>query len=91
MRRVPKGALDSMRGPREAVVQVFVDQNGRVSNAAYASQGPGNFFARTAMRAAREWKFNPPIRGGRPQPSVWRLRFSFLPGRPEASVTVERH
>ena len=87
---VPEGARQSMRGPREAVVQVFVDQNGKVSNAAYVSQGPGNYFARTAMRAAREWKFTPPIRGGRPQPSVWRLRFNFMPGRPEASVTVER-
>ena len=87
---VPETARQSMHGPREAVVQVFVDQNGRVSNAAYVSSGPGNYFARTAMRAAREWKFSPPIRGGHPQPSVWVLRFNFMPGKAEVSATAER-
>jgi TonB family protein len=87
---LPEAARQSMHGPQEAVVQVFVDQNGRVSNAAFATSGPGNYFARTAMRAARDWKFDPPIRNGHPQPSVWTLRFHFTPGRTEVSAMQDR-
>ena len=84
---LPEAARQSMHGPQTAVIQVFVNPDGRVSNAAYVSSGPGNYFARTAMRAAREWKFNPPIRSGHPQPSVWTLRFFFTRGNAEVSAT----
>jgi TonB family protein len=87
---LPEAARQSMHGPQEAVVQVFVDQNGSVSNAAFATSGPGNYFARTAIRAARDWKFDPPIRNGHPQPSVWTLRFHFTPGRTEVSAVQDR-
>lgn len=87
---LPEAARQSMHGPQTAVIQVFVNPDGRVSNAAYASSGPGNYFARTAMRAAREWKFNPPIRSGRPQSSVWTLRFFFTRGNAEVSAVEDR-
>ncbi len=87
---LPEAARQSMHGPQQAVIQVFVNPDGKVSNAAYVSSGPGNYFARTAMRAAREWKFDPPIRSGHPQPSVWTLRFFFTRGNAEASAVQDR-
>ena len=87
---LPEAARQSMHGPQTAVIQVFVNPDGRVSNAAYVSSGPGNYFARTAMRAAREWKFNPPIRSGHPQSSVWTLRFFFSRGNAEVSAVQDR-
>lgn len=84
---VPETAKQSIRGPQVAVIRVWVDSRGSVKNAAYASSGPGNYFARAAMRAAHEWKFSPPVRGGHPQPSVWSIRFYFTRGKTEVSAT----
>ncbi len=75
---VPQSARQSIRGAEEAVVRIWVNRSGRVSNGENISPGPGNYFARIALRTARTWKFDPPIRGGQPQPSVWTLRFNFL-------------
>jgi len=85
---VAPGASESMRGPVLVEVRVSVDEDGKVSNAQYMTHGPGNYFARIAREAARSWKFTPPAREGRPQASVWTLRFRFE--RRNTDVTATR-
>ena len=78
-----------MRAPVIVVLRVTVKRDGSVADASYVSPGPGTHFARVAQRAALGWKFNPPMRSGRPQGSVWRLRFYFTRGDVEVSETEE--
>lgn len=74
-----------MRAPVVVVLRVFVNRSGNVSDAAYVSQGPGNYFAKIAQRAALQWKFNPPLSEGKPQPSTWEVRFYFSRSNTEAN------
>ncbi len=90
MPSVSPSARESMHGPVTVVVRVFVDRSGSVSNTAYVTQGPGNYFARISARAAHECKFSPPQTHGRPEPSVWTLRFYFTHGNTEVTETEER-
>jgi len=78
-----------MRAPLVVVLRVTVNRSGSVADASYVSPGSGNYFARVAQRAAEQWKFDPPLREGRPQASVWQLRFYFSRGHVEASETEE--
>ena len=88
---VSQSAIESMHGPVVVETRVFVDRSGGVLSAAYITQGPGNYFARIALRAAQSWKFTPPQTHGHPQPSVWTLRFYFTHGKTEVTATqVER-
>ena len=86
---VSSGARESMHGPVAVEVRVFVDRSGSVSNAAYITQGPGNYFARISLRAAESWKFTPAQPHGHPEPSVWTLHFNFSHGQTEATATQE--
>jgi serine/threonine protein kinase len=86
---VSPGARESMHGPVTVEVRVFVDRNGTVSNAAYVTQGPGNYFARLSVRTAESWKFTPPQLHGHPEPSVWTLHFYFFHGSTEVTATEE--
>lgn len=86
---VSQGAIEGMHGLVVVETRVFVDRSGTVSNAAYITQGQGNYFARISLRAAESWKFTPPQTHGHPEPSVWTLRFSFSPGKTEVSATEE--
>lgn len=86
---VAPGARSSMRRPIEVEVRVSVDRDGVVRNAESTNYGPGNYFARTSVRAAHAWRFNPPLRGGRPEPSEWLLRFNFTRATTEAIATQE--
>lgn len=88
---VSSGARESMHGPVTVEVRVFVDRSGTVSNAAYVTQGPGNYFARISVRAAESWKFTPPQPHGHPEPSVWTLHFYFSHGQTEVSATEDSH
>jgi serine/threonine protein kinase len=88
---VSSGARESMHGPVTVEVRVFVDRSGAVSNAAYVTQGPGNYFARISVRAAESWKFTPPQPHGHPEPSVWTLHFYFTHGQTEVTATEESH
>lgn len=85
MPTVSPGARSSMRAPVVVVLRVFVNRSGNVSDAAYVSQGPGNYFAKIAQRAALQWKFNPPLSEGKPQPSTWEVRFYFSRSNTEAN------
>jgi outer membrane biosynthesis protein TonB len=80
------GALSSMRAPVVVTLRVSVNRNGFVQDAAYISPGAGNYFAKIAHRAALEWKFDPPLSEGRPQPSSWDLRFYFSRSNIEANA-----
>jgi hypothetical protein len=82
-------ATSSMHEPLDVVLRVTVDRSGKVADASYVSPGPGNYFARISQRAAEGWTFNPPLRGGQAQPSVWRLRFYFWRQKLEATATEE--
>jgi len=84
---VSPGARAGMRRPIEVVIRVSVNRDGTVSDAAYVSPGPGNYFARLAQRAAQSWKFKPPRRNGDAQRSVWTLRFNFDGEKTEATAT----
>jgi len=80
-----------MHGPVTVEVRVFVDRSGTVSNAAYVTQGPGNYFARISVRAAESWKFTPPQPHGHPEPSVLDAALLFLPRTTEVSATEDSH
>ena len=86
---VSSGARESMHGPVTVEVRVFVNRSGTVSNTAYVTQGPGNYFARISVRAAESWKFTPPQAHGHPEPSVWTLHFYFSHGQTEVNATEE--
>ena len=77
MPQVSQAARGSMRGPVEVTVRVTVDRSGRVEYVAYVWPDQGNYFARTAWRAAHEWEFTPPYRDGRAESSTWTLHFFF--------------
>ena len=66
-----------MHAPVLVILRVTVNRSGSVADASYVSPGAGNYFARIAQRAALQWTFDPPLHAGRPQASVWTLRFSF--------------
>ena len=83
---VSPNARRSMRRPMEISVLVSVDRNGTVTSATYGSYGPGNYFARIAVRAAHDWTFTPPMLDGRPESSFWTLRFFFDRARTEATA-----
>jgi TonB family protein len=89
MPTVSPGARGSMRRPIEVRIRVSVNQEGRVSDAAYVAPGPGNYFARAAQRAALGWKFKPPVQNGDRERSVWMLRFNFARAGIEATATEQ--
>jgi Protein kinase domain/Gram-negative bacterial TonB protein C-terminal len=87
---VSQGASSSMRGRVEVEVRVSVNEDGTVSDAAYVSPGPGNYFARISHQAAQSWKFRAPERDGHPKSSVWTLRYRFERENTEASAVELR-
>ena len=56
---VPQSALDTIRGTVVVTVKVAVDPSGNVAEATLDSPGPSKYFARLAMEAAQQWKFQP--------------------------------
>jgi TonB family protein len=86
---VSPGARHGIRGTVEVIIRVSVNEDGAVSNAAYVSPGPGNYFARLAQRAALSWEFTPPKRNGNPERSFWTVRFQFGRETTEADATEE--
>ncbi len=89
MPTVSPGARGGMRRPVEVLIRVSVNQQGAVSDAAFVVPGPGNYFARTAQRAALSWKFKPPVQNGDRERSVWMLRFNFGRAGTEATATEQ--
>ena len=74
---VPRQASATIHGKVTVVIRVAVDASGAVSNATFESEGPSKYFARLALDAARQWKFQPAQSGGQAVLSTWILRFEF--------------
>jgi serine/threonine protein kinase len=81
------GAFAGKRIIVEVQMRVSVNKDGTVSDVAYVSPGPGNYFARLAERAAWSWEFTPPTHNGATERSVWMLRFYFARDKTDATAT----
>jgi TonB family protein len=77
MPQVSHSALDTIQGAVRVAIKLNVDPSGRVTDTSFESEGPSKYFARMAMQAAQNWKFKPPLAGGRQVPSTWELQFEF--------------
>jgi TonB family protein len=86
MPAVASFARGTIHGTVSVSVRVNVDANGRVTDAAFKSAGPSKYFARTALEAARDWKFKPAVNAGRPVASAWTLYFKFRHEGDQASA-----
>ena len=78
--QVIQSARNSIHGTVRVGVKVNVDREGNVEDAELISRGPSRYFARTAVDAAKQWKFSPPTVGGRGVLSTWILQFEFTRG-----------
>ena len=74
---VSRSALRTIHGKLKVRVKVAVDSSGKVTVARFDSQGPSRYFADRALRAAKEWTFQPPQVDGQGIPSEWMLKFEF--------------
>ncbi|HEY2470815.1 MAG TPA: TonB family protein [Terracidiphilus sp.] len=74
---VPRAASNTIHGKIPVVVRVTVNETGSVSNAELTSPGPSAYFARLALESARNWKFKPAQRNGKPAASTWMLHYEF--------------
>lgn len=74
---VPESARNTIHGTVRVGVRVSVDSSGNVTEAELDSPGPSKYFARLALEAAQQWKFEPPKMEGREVLSDWLLRFQF--------------
>jgi TonB family protein len=54
-----------------------VDTAGNVTEAELDNSGPSKYFARLALEAAQQWKFEPPRMQGQSVLSDWLLHFQF--------------
>ncbi len=89
MPEVLQSARNSIHGTVKVSVKVDVDGAGNVEDAELASRGPSRYFAKAALQAAQNWKFNPPRAGDRGVLSSWILRFEFTRGETTVSPTQE--
>jgi len=83
---VPAKAIRTIRGTVKVNIRDDVDPDGNVSDATIASQGPSQYFANLALKAAKSWKFTPASADGQGPPSVWNLQFSFKQSGVEATA-----
>lgn len=74
---VLQSARESIRGTVRVTVRVNVDRSGNVEDADLESAGPSKYFARSALNAAKLWKFTPPRVASQGVLSTWSLRFEF--------------
>jgi TonB family protein len=83
--QVPRSARQTIHGKVKVKVRVVVDPNGNVSAANFVSPGPSRYFARLALEASRQWKFQPTGINGQSAPAQWLLEYRF--GRNSTEVT----
>lgn len=82
---VPASARNTITGTIKVAVRVDVDAEGKVSSAKLSSAGPSQYFANLALKAARQWKFSPPVHDGQTAESSWTLHFYFRRGGTQMS------
>lgn len=85
--KVLPSALATIHGTVRVDVRVTAGSSGRVADAAFAEHGPSRYFADAAMKAARQWRFEPAKADGQPVESVWLLKFEFTRGGSEMAAT----
>jgi TonB family protein len=74
---VLQSARKSIQGTVKVSVRVNVNRSGNVEDAELETRGPSKYFARAALKAAQDWKFNAPTVDGRGVSSTWTLQFRF--------------
>jgi TonB family protein len=74
---VPRSARDTIQGTVRVAVKVTVDASGNVTEARLDSPASSKYFAKLALQAARDWKFQAPEVEGENVSSEWILRFRF--------------
>ena len=74
---VSKTARNTIQGTVRVTVRVTLDSSGNVTDATFESPGPSKYFARKAIEAAQQWKFNPVETNGQPASREWILQFQF--------------
>jgi TonB family protein len=83
--QVPRSARETIHGKVRVKVRVAVNPNGDVSAANLVAPGPSRYFARLALEASRQWKFQPAGVDGQSTPAQWLLEYRF--GRSSTEVT----
>lgn len=83
--QVPLSARQTIHGKVKVKVRVVVNTTGDVSSATLISPGPSKYFARLALEASRQWKFQPTGVDGQSAPAMWLLQYRF--GRSSTEVT----
>jgi TonB family protein len=86
---VPAFARHTIRGTVSMAIRVKADANGQVTDATFKSGGSSKYFERTALDAAREWKFKPPLKDGQPAESAWLIHFKFRESGTETAAVEE--
>jgi serine/threonine protein kinase len=69
---IPQAARDTVQGTVRIAIRVGVDSAGNVTMGTFDLPGPSGYFADRAMRAAKQWKFDP---AAGHVPGEWLLRF----------------
>jgi TonB family protein len=75
----PQRARNTIQGKVRVSVKVHVDESGSVTEAAFDSRGPSQYFADRTLQAAQLWKFRPAKMNGHNVPSDWILKFEINP------------
>jgi TonB family protein len=74
----PKGGLEP-GAKRTVTVEFYIDENGRVRMPAIDREEPDDSYAAAAVSAVERWRFEPPVRKGRPVLVLARQDFNFVP------------
>lgn len=72
-----QNALRTIHGRIKVRVKVGVDAAGNVTTANLTNAGPSQYFARLALQAAQQWKFNAATENGHPVSSQWTILFEY--------------
>ena len=67
-----------------AIIEFYIDESGDVRLPAVIEQSAGDF-AGAAMEAVLQWKFEPPMKDGKPVTALARQKFNFAPSTEEAA------
>jgi TonB family protein len=60
-------------------VEFYIDEQGNVRMAAVPRESAGDIYAAAAVAAVEQWRFEPPLRKGRPVLVLAQQEFNFRP------------
>jgi len=76
----PTPAKSGLHGAKRTVtVEFYIDEEGRVRGPAIDREEPDDAYAAAAVAAVEQWRFEPPVRKGRPVLVLARQDFNFIP------------